>query len=275
MALKKFKPTTPGRRQMSVASFEQLTTSKPTGKTVSKKSNAGRNNTGRLTVRHRGGGHKRRYRVIDFDRTAKLNIPGKVTAIEYDPNRTAYIMLVTYVDGDKRYHIAPEGIQLDDQVITAKMGKIKKGSRYQLRNIPVGYSIYNIELIPGKGGQIVRSAGASAKLVSLEGPYAQVQMTSSEIRLFQKDSYATIGEVSNAEHSNLVIGKAGRMRWMGRRPQVRGKAMNPIDHPHGGGEGGSPIGLIHPKTPWGAPALGHKTRRRKETNKWIVKRRKK
>lgn len=274
MPVKKFKPTTPSRRQMSVSSFAEVTSSKPMGKTLSKRSQGGRNNTGRLTVRHRGGGHKQRYRVIDFNQSKKIGIPGRVVSVEYDPNRTSYIMLVTYVDGEKLYHIAPDGIKVDDQILTAKKGKIRVGSRFELRNIPIGYSIHNIELHPGKGGQFARSAGSSAKLVSLEGPYAQVQMCSGEIRLVSKDSMASIGTVGNLDHGNIVIGKAGRSRWLGRRPQVRGKAMNPCDHPHGGGEGGSPIGLVHPKTPWGLPALGHKTRKRKDTNKWILKRRK-
>lgn len=274
MAVKKFKPTTPGRRQMTVSSFAEVTKSTPE-KSLTKpvRKNAGRNSAGRLTVRHRGGGHKRRYRMIDFDRTSKLDITGKVTSVEYDPNRSAYIMLVTYIDGDKRYHIAPEGINVGDQIITALKGKIRTGARYELRNIPVGYTIYNVELTPGKGGQMIRSAGSTAKIVSLEGTHAQLQLSSGEIRLIPKKSFASIGVVSNADHSKIVIGKAGRKRWMGRRPQVRGKAMNPCDHPHGGGEGASPIGLIHPKTPWGQPALGHKTRNRKYSNKWIIKRR--
>lgn len=273
MALKKFKPVTPGRRQMTVASFEEVTSKKPTGKTVALKSKAGRNNLGRITVRHRGGGHKRRYRVIDFNATQKLNIEGTIKAVEYDPNRSAYIMLVSYGDGEKTYQIAPQGIQVGDKIMTSKSGKIRTGCRFQLKNIPVGYSIYNVEVVANRGGQLARSAGSFAKLVSLEGSYAQIQLSSGEVRLLPKNAYASIGIVSNAEHSNITIGKAGRARWMGKRPEVRGKAMNPVDHPHGGGEGGSPIGLIYPKTPWGLPALGVKTRKRKDTNKWIVKRR--
>lgn len=277
MAVKKFKPTTPGLRQMSVASFEEITKIKPEkGLTKKLKKNSGRNNTGRITVRHRGGGHKRLYRIIDFKRFDKLNIEGKVTAIEYDPNRTAYIMLIQYKDGEKRYHLAPSEIAVGDKIITAEKAKIKPGNRMKLIHIPVGYNIYNVELKEKKGGQLGRSAGSSVKLVSLEGTHAQIQMPSGEVRLVSKNCFATVGIVSNVEHSNIKIGKAGRKRNMGRRPQVRGKAMNPVDHPHGGGEGGCPIGLIHPKTPWGLPALGFKTRKRKHpTDKWIVRRRRK
>lgn len=272
MALKKFKPTTPGRRQMSVASFDEITKTTPEKSlTVSLKKHSGRNNQGRVTVRHRGGGVKRMYRIIDFKRTDKLNIEGKVTSVEYDPNRTAYIMLVQYKDGEKRYHLAPSEIKVDDVLMTGEKAKIQVGNRMQIQNIPVGYNIYEVELNKGKGGQMGRSAGSSVKLVSLEGKHAQIQMPSGEIRLVAKDNYATIGIVSNIEHNNIKIGKAGRMRLMGRRPQVRGKAMNPVDHPHGGGEGGASIGMKHPKTPWGLPALGFKTRRRKYTDKMIVK----
>jgi len=272
MALKKFKPTTPGRRQMSVASFEEVTRTKPEKSlTTKKKKITGRNNSGRITVRHRGGGVKRLYRKMDFKRTDKLNIEGKVTSIEYDPNRTAYIILVQYKDGEKRYHIAPERIKVGDKVIAAEKAKIKKGNRMKIKNIPVGYHVYNVEMHRGRGGQLGRSAGTTIKLVSLEGKHAQIQMPSEEIRLMDKECYATVGTVSNPEHSNIKIGKAGRKRHLGRRPQVRGKAMNPVDHPHGGGEGGSPIGLKHPKTPWGLPALGFKTRKRHYTDKMIVK----
>lgn len=272
MELKKFKPTTPGIRQMSIASFEEITKSKPE-KSLTKtlKKNSGRNSTGRITVRHRGGGTRRRYRNIDFKRTDKLNIEGKVKAIEYDPNRTAYIMLVNYKDGEKRYHLAPTEIKVGDKIVTREKAKVKAGNRMKLKNIPVGFSIYNVELYEGRGGQLARSAGSSLKLVSVEGDYAQIQMPSGEIRLVSKDCYATIGIVSNIDHFNISIGKAGRTRHFGRRPQVRGKAMNPVDHPHGGGEGGCPIGLKHPKTPWGMPALGFKTRRRRYTDKMIIK----
>ena len=272
MAVKKFKPTTPGRRQMSVASFDEITKTKPEKSLVKKMTkHSGRNNSGRITVRHRGGGNKRKYRVIDFKRTEKANIEGKVASVEYHPNRTGYIMLVNYKDGDKRYHLAPEGVKVGDKIITTEKSKVKSGNRMLIKNIPVGYEIYNVELHEGKGGQMARSAGASLKLVSLEGKHAQIEMPSGEVRLVSKNCYATIGQVSNVEHSNIKIGKAGRMRHKGRRPQVRGKAMNPVDHPHGGGEGGSPIGLKHPKTPWGLPALGFKTRKRHYTDKMIIK----
>jgi len=272
MALKKFKPTTPSRRHMSIASFEEITKTTPE-KSLTKRlvKNSGRNNLGRITVRHRGGGAKKIYRMVDFKRTDKMDIEGKVTAVEYDPNRTAYIILVQYVDGEKRYHLAPAGIKVGQVIITSPKTEVQDGNRMLVKNVPVGYNIYNVELHEGKGGQMARSAGASVKLVSLEGPLAQIQMPSGEIRLVSKKCYATIGMVSNIEHSNIKIGKAGRMRHMGRRPQVRGKAMNPVDHPHGGGEGGSSIGMKHPKTPWGLPALGFKTRKRKYTNNMIVK----
>ncbi len=272
MAVKTFKPTTPGRRNMNVSSFDEITKTKPEKSLLkSSKRKAGRNNQGRLTVRHRGGGHKRAYRIIDFLRTDKLNIPAKVASVEYDPNRTAYIILVNYNDGEKRYHLAPEGIKVGDEIITKAKAKINTGNRMKVRNIPVGQAIHDVELTEKKGGQIIRSAGSSGKITSLEGKYAQLQLPSGEIRLISKDCYATIGTVSNLDHSNIKIGKAGRSRWLGKRPQVRGKVMNPVDHPHGGGEGNQPIGLKHPKTPWGMPALGFKTRRRKYTDKWIVK----
>jgi len=272
MALKKFKPTTPSRRHMSIASFEEITKITPEKSlTVRIVKNSGRNNLGRITVRHRGGGAKKIYRMVDFKRTDKMGIEGKVTAVEYDPNRTAYIMLVQYVDGEKRYHLAPAGIKVGQVIMTNAKTEVQDGNRMLIKNVPVGYSIYNVELHEGKGGQMARSAGSSVKLVSLEGRLAQIQMPSGEIRLVSKKCYATIGTVSNIEHSNIKIGKAGRKRHMGKRPQVRGKAMNPVDHPHGGGEGGSPIGLKHPKTPWGLPALGFKTRKRKYTNNMIVK----
>ena len=275
--VRKVKPTTNGRRGMSFADYSQVTkgAKKPKKLLKSKKRTSGRNNRGVITTRHRGGGHARKYRVIDFNRADKQGVPGKITAVEYDPNRTAFIMLVTYADGDKRYHLMPEGLEEGSAIITAEKTKVKPGNRMIIDNIPVGYSIYNIEMKVGKGGQIVRSAGASAKLVSLDGDYAQIQLPSSEIRLVPKNIYATVGTVSNADHSNIKIGQAGRKRRMGKRPQVRGKAMNPCDHPHGGGEGGCPIGMKYPKTPWGAPALGKKTRKNKQTDKWILKRRKK
>lgn len=272
MPIRTYKPTTPSLRNMSRDTFEHITKTKPEKSlTVSKKSMAGRNNQGKLTVRHRGGGHKRKYRLVDFKRTDKLNIPCTVKAVEYDPNRSAYIILVAYKDGEKRYHLAPNEIQVGDELVCSKKAKIKTGNRMEVRNIPVGYPIFNIELQPNKGGQVVKSAGSSSKVVSLDGPKAQIELPSGEVRLVEKSCMATIGIVSNVDHSNIKIGKAGRKRWMGKKPQVRGKAMNPNDHPHGGGEGGSPIGMKHPKTPWGRPALGVKTRRRKDTNKFIVK----
>lgn len=276
MAVKKVKPVSNARRNYSKYTFEELTKGKKPEKRLltKKKEKAGRNSQGRLTVRHRGGGHKKRLRKVDFDRTKKLNIEGTVTSIEYDPNRSAYIMLVTYKDGDKRYHLAPEGIKEGTKVLCAQRAKIKRGNRVQLKNIPPGFSIYNIEMFEGRGGQVCRSAGSSAKLLSLEGPMAHIELPSKEVRLVKKECYATIGEASNIEHSNLKVGKAGRKRWMGKRPQVRGKAMNPCDHPHGGGEGATSIGMKHPKTPWGLPALGFKTRKNKKTDKYRVRDRK-
>jgi len=272
MALKKFKPTTPGRRQMSVDSYDEVTRTEPEKSLLVKlQKHSGRNNRGRITVRHRGGGAKRKYRLIDFKRTDKLNIEAKVVSVEYDPNRSAYIMCVTYKDGEKRYHLSPQNIKVGDVIIAAEKAKIKTGNRMMINNIPVGYQIYNVELHEGKGGQFARSAGTSLRLVSLEGDYAQIHMPSGEVRLVSKKCYASIGNLSNIEHNNVKIGKAGRNRHMGKRPQVRGKAMNPVDHPHGGGEGGTSIGMKHPKTPWGLPALGLKTRKRHYTNKMIVK----
>lgn len=272
MAIRSYKPTTPSLRQMTRDTFESITKTTPEKSlTKAKRKTAGRNNTGRLTVRHRGGGHRQRYRLIDYKGYDKASIDAKVTAVEYDPNRSAYIMLLTYMDGEKRYQVAPEGIKVGDVIVAKPKCKIKVGNRMQLKNIPVGYAIYNVELKPGKGGQMAKTAGSSAKLVSLEGPKAQVELPSGEVRLVEKKCYASIGTVSNADRSNINIGKAGRNRWLGKRPQVRGKAMNPVDHPHGGGEGGNSIGLIRPKTPWGLPALGVKTRRRKYTDKLIVK----
>jgi large subunit ribosomal protein L2 len=272
MPIKVYKKTTAGRRQMSSNTFEELTRSKPVKSLVKgRKRGSGRNNQGKLTIRHKGGGHKQLYRLVDFKQTDKLNIPGRVISIEYDPNRTSYIMLVHYADGDKRYHVAPEKIIVGDKIVTKEKGKIKVGNRMALKNIPATYSIHNIELNLGHGGQIVRSAGAKAWVVAIEDVYAQVQMPSGEVRLVDKNCYASIGSVSNPDYSNISIGKAGRNRWRGIRPTVRGKAMNPIDHPHGGGEGNQPIGLPQPRTPWGMPALGLKTRKRKYSDHMIVK----
>ncbi len=273
MGVKTLKPTTPGRRNMSVYTFEELTKSKPDKKLIKRlNKRSGRNNQGKITIRHRGGGHKRMYRLVDFNRVSKRNVEGRVVAVEYDPYRTAYIVLVHYTDGDKKYHLAPQGIQVEDKVILSDKTKIKLGNRMLISNIPVGFSVYNVELSKGKGGQLIKSAGSSAKIMSQEdAKHTQIQLPSGEIRLVSKNCYASIGEVSNVEHSNIKIGKAGRVRNMGRRPQVRGKVMNPCDHPHGGGEGNQPIGLKHPKTPWGMPALGFKTRKRKYSDKHIIK----
>lgn len=274
MAIKKFKPTTPGLRQMSVNAFTEITTDKPEKSlTVPLKNWAGRNKQGRITVRHQGGGHKRKYRIIDFKRD-KDNIPAKVATIEYDPNRSAYIALLNYADGEKRYIIAPHGIQVGDTVYSGPEADIVVGNALPLRNIPVGTIIHNIELKPGKGGQLVRSAGSSAQLMAKEGDYGHIRLGSGEVRLVHLNCRATIGQVSNIDHENITIGKAGRSRWMNRRPSVRGVVMNPVDHPHGGGEGRSTAGR-NPVTPWGKPALGAKTRKKnKQSDKMIVKRRK-
>lgn len=276
MPVKSFKPVTPGQRFRISLTYDEVTKRKPEKRLrVRIQKHAGRNNQGRLTVRHRGGGNKVLYRLVDFKQTDKLNIPGKVTAVEYDPFRTCFIMLVTYADGEKRYHLAPDGIAVGASIITKAKAKIKVGNRLQLNNIPVGFEIHNLEMTSGKGGQSIRSAGSAARLISLEGKYAQVELPSKEIRFVHKNCYATIGRVSNPDHNLVSLGKAGRARWKGLRPEVQGKAMNPIDHPHGGGEGGTKIGLPHPKTPWGAPALGHKTRKRhKWTDRFIIRTRK-
>jgi large subunit ribosomal protein L2 len=259
---------------MSVLDFSKISRSKPEKSlVVGKRSHAGRNNQGKITVRHQGGGHKKLLRIVDFKQVDKLGIPGKVTSIEYDPNRTALIMLVSYADGEKRYHLAPEGIKVGDEVITKEKAKIAPGNRIMLKHVPTGYNIFNIELAKNKGGQIVRSAGSRATLVAVEKDFAQIQLPSGENRLVDKNCFATIGVVSNVDYNLVKLGKAGRSRWLGIRPSVRGKAMNPVDHPHGGGEGNQPCGLAHPKTPWGYAALGVKTRKRKYSDKSIVKRR--
>ena len=274
MAIKKFKPTTPGRRAMTGYTFEELTKKEPEKSlVVSLKSSGGRNSGGRITARHRGGGHKRKYRIIDFKRD-KDGIPAKVAAIEYDPNRSARIALLHYLDGEKRYILAPVGLNVGDMVESGPGADIKPGNALPLENIPVGAIIHNIELQPGKGGQMVRSAGAAAQLMAKEGKYATIRLPSGEFRMVLQSCRATIGQVGNVEHENMVIGKAGRSRHLGRRPHVRGVAMNPVDHPHGGGEGKSPVGLPSPVTPWGKPTLGYKTRsKKKHSNKYIVKRR--
>lgn len=274
MALKSFKPTSPGLRQMTVSTFEEITTNKPEKaltSTLNKKS--GRNNQGRITVRHRGGGAKRLYRLIDFKRN-KDHIPAKVATIEYDPNRSANIALLHYVDGEKRYIIAPQGLKVGTMIVSGAGVDISPGNALPLSSIPVGTIIHNIEMKPGKGAQIVRSAGGHAQLMAKEGRYAQVRMPSGEVRMILVDCRATIGAIGNGDHSNITIGKAGRKRHMGIKPTVRGVVMNPNDHPHGGGEGRSPIGRKHPVTPWGKPALGHRTRKKnKPSDKFIVRRR--
>ena len=274
MAIKSFKPYSAGRRSMTVASFDEITTNKPEKSLVtSLKQHGGRNQQGRLTVRHQGGGHKRRYRIIDFKRN-KDGIPAKVATIEYDPNRSARIALLNYADGEKRYIIAPNGIKVGDMVISGPDADIKPGNALPIVNIPLGTMIHNIELKIGKGGQLVRSAGTSAQLMAKEGSYALLRMPSGELRKVHINCRATIGEVGNLEHENITIGKAGRSRWMGIRPSTRGVAMNPNDHPHGGGEGRSPVGRKHPVTKWGKCAMGAKTRRKKPSDQFIVKRRK-
>ena len=276
MALRSFKPTSPGVRQMTVSSFEEITTNKPEKSLlVPLKKHAGRNSYGRITVRHHGGGHKRKYRIIDFKRL-KDGIPARVATIEYDPNRSSRIALLHYVDGEKRYIIAPAGLQVGDVIYSGPDADIKTGNALPLANIPVGTLVHNIELHPGRGGQICRSAGVSAQLMAKEGKYAMLRLPSGEVRKILLTCRATIGVVGNGEHANINIGKAGRSRWMGVRPTVRGSVMNPNDHPHGGGEGRAPIGRKGPVTPWGKPALGYKTRKNKKaSDKLIVRRRKK
>ncbi|HOB40595.1 MAG: 50S ribosomal protein L2 [Limnochordia bacterium] len=274
MAIKKFKPTTPGRRAMTGYTFEELTKKEPEKSlVVSLKSSGGRNSGGRITARHRGGGHKRKYRIIDFKRD-KDGIPAKVAAIEYDPNRSARIALLHYLDGEKRYILAPVGLNVGDMVESGPGADIKPGNALPLENIPVGAIIHNIELQPGKGGQMVRSAGAAAQLMAKEGKYATIRLPSGEFRMVLQSCRATIGQVGNVEHENMVIGKAGRSRHLGRRPHVRGVAMNPVDHPHGGGEGKAPVGMPSPVTPWGKPTLGTRTRKKKPSDRLIVRRRK-
>ena len=271
MAIKSFKPYSAGRRFMTVASFDEITTDKPEKSLVERlKKNGGRNQQGRLTVRHQGGGHKRLYRIIDFKRN-KDGIPAKVATIEYDPNRSARIALLNYADGEKRYIIAPNGLKVGDQVMSGPEADIKPGNALPLKNIPVGTLIYNVELKIGAGAQLVRSAGAYAQLMAIEGDYATLRMPSGEMRKVHVNCRATIGVVGNAEHMNITIGKAGRARWMGKRPENRGVAMNPNDHPHGGGEGRSPVGRKHPVTKWGKCAMGAKTRRKKASDKLIIK----
>jgi len=275
MGLKVYRPTSPGRRGMSGSTFEEITRSKPEKSLLLPlKRKAGRNNQGRITVRHRGKGAKRRLRIIDFKRD-KLGIPGRVASIEYDPNRSANIALIYYVDGEKRYILAPQGLKVGDMIQAGDGADIKPGNALPLQKIPHGTMIHNIEMIRGGGAKMVRSAGAAAQLMAREGEYALLRLPSGEMRRVRSDCMATIGQVGNIDHQGIKLGKAGRKRWMGWRPTVRGSAMNPNDHPHGGGEGRSPIGMPGPKTPWGKPALGYRTRKSKASDKLIVKRRRK
>jgi large subunit ribosomal protein L2 len=273
MAIKKFKPVTPGRRFMTISDFSEITASTPEKSLLKPvRKSGGRSNTGRITARYRGGGHKRAYRSIDFKRD-KTGIPGRVASVEYDPNRTARIALVNYADGEKRYVIAPDGLQVGQTVYSGEDLDIKPGNTMPLGKIPLGVNIHNIEMKPGKGGQVARSAGVMGQLLAKEGNFAHIKMPSGEVRLFKLECKATIGQVGNIEHENISLGKAGRSRWMGRRPRVRGVAMNPVDHPMGGGEGKSSGGR-HPCSPWGQLAKGLKTRNKKRAAKLIVKRRK-
>ncbi|KYP79694.1 50S ribosomal protein L2 [Ferroacidibacillus organovorans] len=276
MAIKKYKPTSPGRRFMSVSTFEEITTDKPEKsllRPLAKR--AGRNHQGKITVRHRGGGHKRQYRIIDFKRD-KDGIPGRVATIEYDPNRSSRIALINYVDGEKRYILAPVGLKVGDMIYSGPDVDIKVGNTLPLINIPVGTVLHNVELKPGKGGQLARAAGAEAQLLGKDGDYVTLRLSSGEVRMVRKECRATVGQVGNLDHENISIGKAGRTRWKGIRPTVRGVVMNPNDHPHGGGEGRAPIGRKSPMSPWGKPTLGKKTRKKNHnTDKYIVRRRKK
>ena len=271
MGIRKYKPTTPGLRGMTVSTFEEITKSTPEKSlTVTLKKHSGRNNRGKITVRHQGGGARPKYRIIDFKRD-KDGVPGTVTAIEYDPNRSANIALITYADGEKRYIIAPNKLEVGSQIVSGPDADIVTGNALPIANIPVGTIIHNVELKPGKGGQLARSAGNGAQLMAKEGDYAQVRLPSGEVRKVSMRCKATIGEVGNLEHENITIGKAGRNRWLGVRPENRGTAMNPNDHPHGGGEGRSPVGRKNPVTKWGKCAMGAKTRRKKASDRLIVR----
>jgi len=275
VALKVYRPTSPGRRDMTGLTFEEITKVKPEKSLlVPLRKKAGRNNQGRITVRHRGGGAKRKLRIIDFKRD-KVGIPGKVAAIEYDPNRSANIALVYYADGEKRYILAPLGLSVGDTIMSGDEAEVKTGNALPLKLIPTGTLIHNIEMERGRGGQLVRSAGAAAQLMAREGEYALVRLPSGEMRRIPSNCLATIGQVGNLDHQNINLGKAGRKRWLGWRPTVRGSAMTPRDHPHGGGEGRAPVGMPGPKTPWGKPAAGYRTRKAKPSDKMIVKRRRK
>ncbi|MGB9521597.1 MAG: 50S ribosomal protein L2 [Anaerolineales bacterium] len=271
MAVKKYKPTTPGQRGMTGYTFEEITKTTPERSLiVALRKSGGRNSYGRVTVRHRGGGNQRFIRIVDFKRD-KIGIPARVAAIEYDPNRTARLALLNYVDGEKRYIVAPLDLKVGDTVLSGPQAEIRPGNSLPIANIPVGTLVHNIELKVGKGGQLVRSAGSAAQLLAKEGDYAQIRLPSGEVRLVLQKCYATIGQVGNIDHSNVKLGKAGRKRHMGIRPTVRGTAMSPRDHPHGGGEGRQPVGMPGPKSPWGKPTRGYKTRRNKTTDKYIVR----
>ncbi len=273
MAIKAYKPTSPGKRAMSSLTFEEITKSKPEKSLVSfKKKRAGRTNRGKVTVHHQGGGVKQLLRIIDFKRD-KVGIPGKVAAIEYDPNRSANIALIYYVDGEKRYIIAPIGLNVRDTIVSGETAEIRVGNTLPMKLIPTGTMVHNIELIKGKGGKLVRSAGGAAQLLAKEGEHVHIRLPSGEMRLVRAECTATIGQVGNIEYQGISIGKAGRMRLMGWRPTVRGSAMSPRDHPHGGGEGRTPIGMPGPKTPWGKPAMGYKTRKKKYSDRLIIRRR--
>jgi large subunit ribosomal protein L2 len=273
MAVKKYKPITPGQRGMTGYTFDEITKNRPERSLLLPlRKSGGRNMYGRVTVRHRGGGHKRHIRIVDFKRD-KRNIPARVAAIEYDPNRTARLALLFYVDGEKRYIIAPLDLKVNDMVVAGDQAEVRVGNSLPIANIPVGTMVHNVELKEGRGGQLVRAAGGAAQLLAKEGDYAQVRLPSGEVRLVRQTCYATVGQVGNLDHSNVKLGKAGRKRHLGIRPTVRGSAMSPRDHPHGGGEGRQPIGMPGPKSPWGKPTLGYKTRRNKKTDKYIVRRR--
>lgn len=273
MGIKAFKPTSPGRRQMTVTAFEEITRSRPEKSLVAPlRRSGGRNAEGRTTLRFRGGGHKRAYRIIDFKRD-KDGVPGRIASIEYDPNRSARIALVHYFDGEKRYILAPLGLKVGDVIESGPNSDIKPGNALPLVNIPVGTVVHAIELTAGRGAQLARSAGTSAQIMAREGDYVTLRLPSSEMRMVRAECRATIGQVGNVEHENVTIGKAGRKRWMGRRPHNRGVAMNPVDHPHGGGEGRAPVGMKSPVTPWGVPTLGYRTRRAKASDRLIVRRR--
>ncbi len=273
MAIKQYKPTTPSRRGMTGNAFEELTGHAPEKSLLRPLAErAGRNFRGKVTVRHRGGGHKRRYRVIDFRRD-KAGVPARVASIEYDPNRSAHIALLVYADGEKRYILAPAGLKMGDRVMSGPEADIQLGNALPLANIPLGTVVHNVELYSGRGGQLVRAAGAGAQILAKDGDFVQMRMPSGEVRILRHDCMATIGQVGNVEHGNIKLGKAGRKRWMGRRPHTRGSAMTPRDHPHGGGEGKAPVGMPGPKSPWGKPTLGAKTRQNKRTDRYIVRRR--